>query len=1185
MENRLKPFKTFTFVLGAFLFLLPYFCLAYNSQTTHPALTQAASEYYNQRYKNPLLSLKEIEWLKNGSKDEDLGYRWLNHAYDPIYQRGWFKDIQGVKIGLTSKKWANDKANQLLLGSHNFIANPKDWLAGLTRALNQSDNNQTWEKAIYEYIKGNRQAAFYALGHILHLIEDAYVPAHTRQNPHIGFLPNAGSVYEDYTSRFKEGEIKISANQLDGFIFKINSLDEAFDLAASYTNKYFYSEDTIRSLDYNSPQPLFDRYEGVYLLGEDEDKSLFRLARRTGLVFRLLSGPDIYTLDDPLVLQDYWERLSPRAIAMASQVINLFFKEANRLKNDKAFLSRNSQNLLADISKVVNGWFQNLTQNQSDYIIVATNSEEQTTSKNNNLSLSNSNNSSSPTNNSSDSPHSISTQMAAPSTNKSPSSSQNNSKTSNSSNSKASSSLATQNKSTAETTTKSNTSLKTQTETAKNQNESPKENLTAKTASLCSFNQTTRFYSSPIIINEVAWMGNTKSSSDEWIELKNITNQSVDISGWQILSQEENIKIIFDQAIIPASGYYLLERTDDNTVVSVPADKIYTGSLNNSDDGLRLFNEKCEIMDEVFANPDWPAGDKNEKRTMERDFNYLSWHISSTINGTPKANNSPPYIPPEPETPINNSQNQTNNNSANNSSTNNSNSETSTSTQETSTSTDSSLPSLNICSQNNLINPSLQGIIINEVAWMGSKASYNKEWIELKNISESEVDIKNWQLLDKDEQIKIIFGQSGEDTKIPAGGFYLLERTSDDSVANIPADLIYTGSLANTDEALRLFDDECQLVDEALADQGEEHNWPAGDNISKRTMERSEDFSWHTYSGEGKNNIFGTPKAENSLALDLNEEDNNQIAETSTVTLPQTYVKNFTWRHLSSEDPKLIMEFDTDGYPFIPPIANYSNTWTAMIFYLNQEVPDEIWLAGGWEMPLTNENNQGLVLEYDSCSGYRVQIAGLILPVPNDDPPGRWCSSAPGAPRSFAYRRDLIPLDNHFVLNINGIYDKNGKRSVLPSQFKSSDFLTIGFYAFAGSNYLKLVQKDNHHYYFDESYKPPRPSGIGDFIVSGGEKEEEENKLIFSWSPPEGLDQLTIRYEIYYQKQDSSDNGLITININQAQPISGKYHFVLDPPSLAGYSSDSCYTFKIRVIDKWGFSSYYSSVKNFCFGG
>jgi hypothetical protein len=35
-----------------------------------------------------------------------------------------------------------------------------------------------------------------------------------------------------------------------------------------------------------------------------------------------------------------------------------------------------------------------------------------------------------------------------------------------------------------------------------------------------------------VVINELLWMGSSTSSADEWIELRNLTDQAVDLSNW-----------------------------------------------------------------------------------------------------------------------------------------------------------------------------------------------------------------------------------------------------------------------------------------------------------------------------------------------------------------------------------------------------------------------------------------------------------------------------------------------------------------------------------------------------------------------------------------------------------------------------------------------------------------------------
>jgi len=157
------------------------------------------------------------------------------------------------------------------------------------------------------------------------------------------------------------------------------------------------------------------------------------------------------------------------------------------------------------------------------------------------------------------------------------------------------------------------------------------------------------------------------------------------------------------------------------------------------------------------------------------------------------------------------------------------------------------------------VSPTHGPVIINEVAWMGSKASASDEWIELKNISRELVVIDGWQLLSKRGNISAVLPAGAT---IPAGSFYILERTDDAAVPHIPADFIYIGSLANSDDGLRLVDGNCTVADDVVGDP----SWPAGSATDRRTMERAIDFSWHDYTGSDTQNIFGTPRADNSPA-------------------------------------------------------------------------------------------------------------------------------------------------------------------------------------------------------------------------------------------------------------------------------------------------------------------------------
>ena len=63
-----------------------------------------------------------------------------------------------------------------------------------------------------------------------------------------------------------------------------------------------------------------------------------------------------------------------------------------------------------------------------------------------------------------------------------------------------------------------------------------------------------------VIINEIAWMGNLNSSSDEWIELKNSSSADIDLKNWQLFSTNTSLKISL-AGTIRAGGYFLLEVT------------------------------------------------------------------------------------------------------------------------------------------------------------------------------------------------------------------------------------------------------------------------------------------------------------------------------------------------------------------------------------------------------------------------------------------------------------------------------------------------------------------------------------------------------------------------------------------------------------------------------------------------
>ncbi len=150
-----------------------------------------------------------------------------------------------------------------------------------------------------------------------------------------------------------------------------------------------------------------------------------------------------------------------------------------------------------------------------------------------------------------------------------------------------------------------------------------------------------------VIISEVAWMGTAASPYDEWIELKNTSEEIVNLEGWKLKSEEGTPEIKL-KGIISPQEFLILERTDEDTLPEIKADITYTGGLKNTGERLVLLNENGETVDEINAEEGWPAGVNETKETMERKED-LSWQESEKPGGSPGRKNSPKVelLPPE----------------------------------------------------------------------------------------------------------------------------------------------------------------------------------------------------------------------------------------------------------------------------------------------------------------------------------------------------------------------------------------------------------------------------------------------------------------------------------------------------------------------------------------------------------
>jgi hypothetical protein len=166
---------------------------------------------------------------------------------------------------------------------------------------------------------------------------------------------------------------------------------------------------------------------------------------------------------------------------------------------------------------------------------------------------------------------------------------------------------------------------------------------------------------------------------------------------------------------------------------------------------------------------------------------------------------------------------------------------------------------------------------ISEIAWMGSDASPNDEWIELYNESDSVVDISGWSITTLDGNILIQLSC----TLLPRG-VAVLERTDDETVPGIMALTTYTGSLSNVGATIVLKDSNGTIVDEVIGGE----NWESigGTNSAPRqTPQRTDAGSWISNTPDpGSYQTYGGA-AGNAFSCTVDEETNSEKNEDTVV--------------------------------------------------------------------------------------------------------------------------------------------------------------------------------------------------------------------------------------------------------------------------------------------------------------
>lgn len=319
---------------------------AYDDQTTHPALTDEIVDFYNLSF-DKKLTMEEKEWIVSGVMSEDTPPRWINHFYDPVNKVGWSGESTGVWPTMLIQYFSNK-----IISSADPVSS-LDWLHNqqLQSEYGEYGGNRTWERAIYEYANGNTKEAYVTLGYILHLVEDATVPDHTRNDTHAHELRYAtgdyGSPYEEFNKQFTRNSLNIAAElKRRGSLPVIRASADDYILSlAEYSNQYFFSKDTINDSKYILPKIV--KEENGFGYGQDQNGEEFELVKiRTEMIgnyeiktfYDLQNKPSYYP-----ILSQYFTRLSREALINGAGVVDLFLREGEKAKQNLAALEKPPQ--------------------------------------------------------------------------------------------------------------------------------------------------------------------------------------------------------------------------------------------------------------------------------------------------------------------------------------------------------------------------------------------------------------------------------------------------------------------------------------------------------------------------------------------------------------------------------------------------------------------------------------------------------------------------------------------------------------------------------------------------------------------------------------------------------------------------------------------------------------------------
>lgn len=325
-----------------------YFSVPYSSESYCLGFTEGINQ--------PVFDGKRVvDLVKEGAANEDKPItRSQHHFHNPRLPwnqagLGWCSLVCESSI-----VWSQDQ-NQIVGGKHSWKDARDAYFQALT-ATTQADRDRYFAET------------FRTLGHLIHHVQDAATPAHTRNDTHISFGENGGFGNRDNFHFWVRDNGSSMIADLPPLPFDKSLLDQqggnqfaplpiariidatdgdrgalatGYNIGmAEYSNANFFSDDTVFSPNFVFPAtsnlephaPVIDPVTGqtrtyLHFTANSGGQTDYKVAHISAL--KLITNEAVAQTDlflDDAVMNDYAKKLLPRAVSYSTGLIDHFFR-------------------------------------------------------------------------------------------------------------------------------------------------------------------------------------------------------------------------------------------------------------------------------------------------------------------------------------------------------------------------------------------------------------------------------------------------------------------------------------------------------------------------------------------------------------------------------------------------------------------------------------------------------------------------------------------------------------------------------------------------------------------------------------------------------------------------------------------------------------------------------------------